>query len=176
MVLASVGMALHHKLCHTLGGTFDLPHAETHTVVLPHAIAFNVVAAEHAGRIINRALGSNESENAGSALYDLAVELNAPIRLGEYGFQHRDIDKAAKRIIESKSFDNSALCTNESVLITFESIDKRLCQSLRQAGAYICDADDVIHKKRLEIVYEQMEKHNCHALVHSFTDNISWDL
>ena len=37
----------------------------------------------------------------------------------------------------------------------------------------ICDADDVIHKKRLEIVYQQMEKHNCHALVHSFTNNIS---
>ena len=36
-VLGSVGMALHHKLCHTLGGSFNLPHAETHTVVLPHA-------------------------------------------------------------------------------------------------------------------------------------------
>ena len=39
--LGAVGMALHHKLCHTLGGTFDLPHAETHTIVLPHAIAYN---------------------------------------------------------------------------------------------------------------------------------------
>ncbi len=34
-------MALHHKLCHTLGGTFDLPHAETHTIMLPHALAYN---------------------------------------------------------------------------------------------------------------------------------------
>ena len=40
-----IGMALHHKLCHTLGGTFDLPHAETHAVVLPHAIAYNAPAA-----------------------------------------------------------------------------------------------------------------------------------
>ena len=39
--LGAVGMALHHKLCHTLGGTFDLPHAETHTAVLPHALAYN---------------------------------------------------------------------------------------------------------------------------------------
>src|SRR6266446_2978075 len=39
--LGTVGMALHHKLCHTLGGSFDLPHAETHTVILPHAAAFN---------------------------------------------------------------------------------------------------------------------------------------
>src|SRR5215471_1521070 len=44
-VLGSVGMAIHHKLCHTLGGTFNLPHAETHTVVLPHAMEFNRVAA-----------------------------------------------------------------------------------------------------------------------------------
>ena len=39
--LGAVGMALHHKLCHTLGGSFNLPHAETHTVVLPHALAYN---------------------------------------------------------------------------------------------------------------------------------------
>ena len=48
VVLGSVGMALHHKLCHTLGGTFDLPHAETHTVVLPHAAAYNAPAAPEA--------------------------------------------------------------------------------------------------------------------------------
>ena len=40
-VLGNVGMGLHHKLCHTLGGSFNLPHAETHTVVLPHALAYN---------------------------------------------------------------------------------------------------------------------------------------
>src|SRR5882724_13063577 len=47
-VLGSVGMALHHKLCHTLGGTWNLPHAETHTIVLPHAIAYNEAAAPDA--------------------------------------------------------------------------------------------------------------------------------
>ncbi|HEX8605796.1 MAG TPA: maleylacetate reductase, partial [Pseudoduganella sp.] len=47
-VLASVDMALHHKLCHTLGGTFNLPHAETHTIVLPHALAYNAAAAPEA--------------------------------------------------------------------------------------------------------------------------------
>jgi maleylacetate reductase len=44
-VLGNVGMALHHKLCHTLGGSFNLSHAETHTIVLPHATAFNAQAA-----------------------------------------------------------------------------------------------------------------------------------
>ena len=44
-VLGTVGMALHHKLCHTLGGSFDLPHAETHAIMLPHTVAYNARAA-----------------------------------------------------------------------------------------------------------------------------------
>ncbi|RYY95877.1 MAG: maleylacetate reductase, partial [Comamonadaceae bacterium] len=51
-VLGNVGMALHHKLCHTLGGSFGLPHAETHTIVLPHALAYNAAAAPEAMRHI----------------------------------------------------------------------------------------------------------------------------
>jgi len=58
-VLGSVGMALHHKLCHTLGGTFNLPHAETHTVVLPHAVAYNRAAAPEAMHAAATALGSS---------------------------------------------------------------------------------------------------------------------
>src|SRR5262249_1450840 len=59
--LNAVGMALHHKLCHTLGGTFDLPHAETHTVVLPHAIAYNASAAPAAMRRIAAAIGADDA-------------------------------------------------------------------------------------------------------------------
>ena len=55
--LGTVGMALHHKLCHTLGGTFDLPHAETHTIVLPHALAYNAPAVPEAAAKIARASG-----------------------------------------------------------------------------------------------------------------------
>ncbi|MGO8183070.1 iron-containing alcohol dehydrogenase, partial [Rhizobium leguminosarum] len=47
-VLGAVGMALHHKLCHTLGGSFDLPHSETHAVILPHSAAYNAAAAADA--------------------------------------------------------------------------------------------------------------------------------
>ena len=59
-----------------------------------------------------------------------------------------DIDKAAGRIIESKSFDNSVLCTNESVLITLSSVDKRLRQSLKKSGAYVCGEDDTARLRR----------------------------
>jgi len=59
-----------------------------------------------------------------------------------------DIDQAARRIVASKSFDNSALCTNESVLITTADIDVRLRQSLQQARAYVCNDDDVSRLRR----------------------------
>jgi maleylacetate reductase len=55
-VLGSVGMALHHKLCHTLGGSFNLPHAEVHTVVLPYAMGYNEIAAPEAARRVALAI------------------------------------------------------------------------------------------------------------------------
>jgi alcohol dehydrogenase class IV len=93
VVLGSVGMALHHKLCHTLGGTFDLPHAETHTVVLPHAAAYNAVAAPEAMARVARALGVPEAPRG---LYDLARELGAPVALRDIGMPASGLDKAAK--------------------------------------------------------------------------------
>src|SRR5436309_206532 len=75
-VLGAVGMALHHKLCHTLGGSFNLPHAEVHTVILPHAAAYNAGAAPEAMARISRALGGSTSsptglDSAPQKLYDL---------------------------------------------------------------------------------------------------------
>ena len=55
LCLGAVSMALHHKLAHVLGGSFDLPHAEAHAVLLPHAVAYNAPAARRAGRRGRRA-------------------------------------------------------------------------------------------------------------------------
>lgn len=90
--LGSVGMALHHKLCHTLGGTFDLPHAETHTVVLPHAMAYNAPAVPDAAASVARALGADD---AAAGLFDLAGKVGAPRSLRELGMPEAGIDKAA---------------------------------------------------------------------------------
>ncbi|KLU26035.1 Maleylacetate reductase [Caballeronia mineralivorans PML1(12)] len=90
-VLGSVGMALHHKLCHTLGGTFNLPHAETHTIVLPHALAYNREAAPHAMQRIARALGTTD---AAQGVFDLARDNGAPTALKDIGLQESDIDIA----------------------------------------------------------------------------------
>ena len=90
--LGTVGMALHHKLCHTLGGTFDLPHAETHTIVLPHVLAYNAPAVPDAMARIARAIGAAD---AAQGLYDLARRLNAKLALRDIGMPERGIDKAA---------------------------------------------------------------------------------
>lgn len=91
--LGSVGMALHHKLCHTLGGTFNLPHAEVHTIVLPHAVAYNRAAAPDAMTRIARALGARD---AAAGLYDLAARLGARLRLAEIGMPAEGLDRAAE--------------------------------------------------------------------------------
>jgi len=92
-VLGAVGMALHHKLCHVLGGTWNLPHAETHTVVLPHAAAYNASAVPEAMRRVARAL---EAPDAAQGLYDLARSLGAPVALEAIGMPSGELDRAAE--------------------------------------------------------------------------------
>src|SRR5712671_365092 len=96
--LGAVGMSLHHKLCHVLGGAFGLPHAETHTVILPHAVAYNAAGAPVAIGRVARALGVND---AAGALFDLAARHGAPTSLRQLGMSASDLDKAADAAIET---------------------------------------------------------------------------
>ncbi|MGY4902111.1 maleylacetate reductase and hydroxyquinol 1,2-dioxygenase domain-containing protein [Streptomyces sp. 900116325] len=91
--LASVGMGLHHKLCHTLGGTFGLPHAETHTVILPHAMAYNAPAARDVMSRIAEALGVAD---APSGVFDLIASVGGPTSLGRLGMAQADLSEAAR--------------------------------------------------------------------------------
>lgn len=110
-VLGTVGMALHHKLCHTLGGSFDLPHAETHAVILPHAIAFNARAASRELEPVVRIFGGPEP---GIALYDFARRVGAPLALREFGLREEDLDKAAE-IATSKPYWNPQKVTKQDI-------------------------------------------------------------
>lgn len=92
-VLGSVGMALHHKLCHTLGGSFNLPHAETHTVILPHALAYNARAVPDVMRRIAQAIGADD---APTGMWQLAQSLGAPMALGELGMPREGIERAVE--------------------------------------------------------------------------------
>ena len=104
-VLGAVGMALHHKLCHTLGGTWNLPHAETHTIVLPHAVAYNTAAAPEAMRRVARALGLNGASSAASGLFDLAKSLGAPVALKAIGMPESELDRAADIAVQSPYYN-----------------------------------------------------------------------
>ncbi|WP_250530304.1 maleylacetate reductase [Caballeronia sp. ATUFL_F1_KS4A] len=98
VVLGSVGMSLHHKLCHTLGGTFNLPHAETHTIVLPHALAYNRDAAPGAMKRIARALNADD---AAQGTFELARTNGAPTALKDIGMKESDIDIAVDIALKS---------------------------------------------------------------------------
>jgi maleylacetate reductase len=103
--LGAVGMALHHKLCHTLGGTFNLPHAETHTVVLPHAVAYNAAAAPEAMEHVARALGASSAARSAEALYNLAASLGAPVSLESLGLRREQLDQAADLAVQNPYYN-----------------------------------------------------------------------
>ncbi|KAF3920062.1 hypothetical protein AA313_de0200009 [Arthrobotrys entomopaga] len=94
--LGIVGMALHHKLCHTLGGSFNLPHAETHTIVLPHALAYNskAIPPETLAKLAD-ALPDSDGD-AVRGLNILLEKLKVKRALKEFGMKEEDVDKAAE--------------------------------------------------------------------------------
>jgi len=111
-VLGSVAMGLHHKLCHTLGGSFNLPHAETHTVVLPHALAYNAHAASGAMARIARALGradGGDPLSAARAMHALAGRLGAPTSLRAVGMPAEGLDRAADLAVQTPYSNPRAL-------------------------------------------------------------------
>jgi alcohol dehydrogenase class IV/protocatechuate 3,4-dioxygenase beta subunit len=109
--LATVGMGLHHKLCHTLGGSFGLPHAETHTVVLSHAMAYNAPAVPEVMRRIADALGVPD---APSGVHDLIVSLGGPTSLGDLGMAESDLARAAE-LATSTPYPNPRELTTEGI-------------------------------------------------------------
>ncbi|WP_018701087.1 maleylacetate reductase [Amorphus coralli] len=92
MVLGTVGMALHHKICHTLGGSFDTPHAETHAIMLPHTIGFNAEAVPELLQPVADIFGGTP----GTGLFDFAGHVGASRALKDLGLSEADLDRAAE--------------------------------------------------------------------------------
>jgi maleylacetate reductase len=108
--LGGASMSLHHKLCHTLGGSFDTPHAETHAILLPHTIGFNAIETPGLLEPISQALGGTP----GAALFDFAASLGAPTRLADFGLKEADLDRAAALAAKNpypnpRAFDASSI-------------------------------------------------------------------
>lgn len=114
--LGSVGMALHHKVCHVLGGIFDLPHADTHAVMLAHVVAYQAIAAPHALQRVARALQADE---AWTGLHALTSRLGVPQSLAAIGMPRDGIARAAELVLQ-QTYANPRTPDRESVKAMLE--------------------------------------------------------
>ncbi|MFY0479204.1 maleylacetate reductase [Achromobacter marplatensis] len=103
--LGAVGMALHHKVCHTLGGSFNLPHAQTHAIMLPYTAHYNQTAAPKALQRVARALGGDTAAQAGALLMALNRSLGLPWSLAQIGMPEDGVGQAAKIATENPYYN-----------------------------------------------------------------------
>lgn len=111
---AVAGSGLHHKICHVLGGAYDLPHAGTHTVVLPHVASYNepaipevmgrIARALQAGR--NAVADATPGDGAAAGIFGLVEEIGAPTALRDVGMREEDLDEAVSLVLEKAPEDN----------------------------------------------------------------------
>ena len=109
---ASAGSGMHHKICHVLGGTWNMPHAQTHATVLPYVLAFNAPAAPDAAARIAAAFGSDD---AVQGLNKLRTSLDAPKALKDYGFTEENIPEAVGLILPVIPASNPRQATEENL-------------------------------------------------------------
>ncbi len=112
VAFASAGSGLHHKICHVLGGTYNMPHAQTHATVLPHVLAFN---APHAPAAESRIAAAFGSPTAIEGLHALRMRLDAPRALQDYGFDAADIPQAVSLILPQVPASNPRTVTAENL-------------------------------------------------------------
>jgi len=118
VAFASAGSGMHHKICHVLGGMFNLPHAQTHAVVLPHVLALNAPHAPEAERRIAAAFGS---ASATEGLRALREQLDAPRALKDYGMPEDGIAKAVEPIKAAVPANNPTPVTDENLTALLEA-------------------------------------------------------
>lgn len=111
VALSLASMGLHHKICHVLGGTFGLPHAQTHAAVLPHVVAFNAPEAPLAMERIADALGVPD---AAAGLVALNRTLGLRSTLGDLGLRASDVNRSAALVVSSL-YANPRAVTEEDV-------------------------------------------------------------
>jgi maleylacetate reductase len=100
--LGATTMGLHHKLAHVLGGAYRLPHAATHSALLPQVAAFNAAAAQAQLRGAASAVGSSTTSGVGAALFDLARSLGAPTSLAELGLPLEALDAVVATVLAAR--------------------------------------------------------------------------
>jgi maleylacetate reductase len=106
VAFASAGSGMHHKICHVLGGAYNMPHAQTHATVLPYVLAFNAPAAPEAAKRMSAAFGTSGRgatdsgpADAVAGLNALRAALDAPKALKEHGLAEENIPAAVQLIL-----------------------------------------------------------------------------
>lgn len=118
VAFASAGSGMHHKICHVLGGMFNLPHAQTHAVVLPYVLAFNAPHASEAEARVAQAFGSRKASAGLAALREV---LNAPRALRDYGMPQDGIAKALGPITKAIPANNPTPVTDANLTLLLEA-------------------------------------------------------
>lgn len=103
VAFASAGSGMHHKICHALGGTFNLPHAETHSVVIGYVTSFNAPYAPDAAERVAAAVGH---DRAAAGIYALRKEIDSPMSLKELGFKEENIPVIADIVLPAIPLSN----------------------------------------------------------------------
>lgn len=130
-VLAQVGMALHHKLCHTLGGSLNLPHAQTHAILLPHTVACNETVAGAALRPAARLLGAG---SAGAGLFEFARRLGAPQALKDLGVRRDQLAAVADLAVENPYWNPRPVTRPEILALLSDAWEGRMPTRWEEQG------------------------------------------
>lgn len=109
--LGATSMSLHHKLCHIIGGRFDLPHAEVHAVVLPHVLAYNLAGASRARGILSRAMGADDPA---ASIYALNRRFGSSTSLQALGMRDQDIESVVSNAV-ADPYSNPRPLTGETI-------------------------------------------------------------
>jgi len=113
--LATVSMAIHHGLCHILGGTVGVPHGVANAIILPHAMRFNLdVAAPELARAA-QAMGierGNKTDaqmaQAGTEFVDRLISgMGLSRRLRDAGVAEDDLPRLAALAFNSATVQNN---------------------------------------------------------------------
>lgn len=119
--------ALHHTMCHCLGARFDVQHGIANTIMLPHVMEFNRVAAQSQLARAGRALGrfGTEAESARGAVEavrELQATLGLPTRLRDAGVPESGLAELAEDAMHERGTQfNPRKVGHEDVLALYSA-------------------------------------------------------
>lgn len=129
MVISNARSALHHTLCHALGGRFRVGHGDANAVMLPHAMRFNLDATASEQAQIAWAMGAADrpdevaAARAADAIARFAKRVGAPGRLRDLGVPHDQLCAAAKDVLHDRGlyFNPKPITSAEPILAIYEA-------------------------------------------------------